>query len=728
MRPWTNLIADTQPTASDTTVEQPQRQQGEFEQHLADARSVGPTYPHVDLYDVSEEDDRLIRAASAAALERGPTPGPTTVSIYDRRLRKLADLLKQSGKSMAGLDHDALLDYAKTLLPNDKVIAPALGMVSRYREPDAIARPAPTHYRPSKKDERLIREAAEAGFGRGINAKTAANYASSLRKLAAALRPLSIAKLSDKALLGHADTLFRDDKKLIYALNRLRNYREITGQDNLGGQGVSLTLPTHPAAPSSMQVLDEHCLGNAADQGSPPAGLLNAPQVLHEMGLAAHSAIQTPAHGVLFDAERSGELSASGFNAPLLWEGMRAPACSPVQSFAQEALFDAADREGLLPAIPFDAPELWPTTTSVPHSPMQSVAQEVLFHAADREGQQRAAFDAPVLWPTISSVAHLPAQSVAPEELFDAAIRQPRAQSQNPAPQEDFGWLMNRDAAAPATHDPTSPAADESFDASFAVPENFSHGTQPAPELTCSRLSRWGLLPDAAQPVKNYDIHGERYTAVLGPRRHNDCHLIHLRSPAIGDTFDLSFAAPKDFFHRTQLAPDVMLSTLCKWDFLPTAEYPLMNYEIGGERYTAVLGPNGSNDVQLIHHPRFASRSEAAPVIPSAPSHTSDGLAFGFDRPSRFEIQVPNLQLPSAAPLSGHHPRPQVPELGELFGQDWSHGPREASPFVIDILQDLGLLPNQEVPMTRFLIHGEPYTAENLPGCRVLLFHRPQFG
>ncbi|KYK44213.1 hypothetical protein A1D31_37340 [Bradyrhizobium liaoningense] len=716
--------ADREPAASDSTVEQLQRQQAEFEQHLGDARSVGPLYPHRELYDVSEEDDRLIQAASAASLERGAPLGPTTVSIYDRRLRKLAAALKQSNKSMTGLNHDALLDYAKELLPNDRIIVPALWMVNCYREPDAVAPPIQTHYRPSKEDERLIREAAEARFGRGMDPKTAGNYASSLRKLAAALRPRSIAKLSDKALLCHADTLFRDDKRLICALNALRNYRAITGQDNLGGQGVSSSLPADPGARSSMQVLDDHPLGNAGNQRSPAAANSNAPQVWHEMGLAAHSAIQSAAQDGLFDAaERSGELPASGFNATLLWQEMRATACSPVQSFAQEALFDAADRETVLPAMPFDAPELWPTTSSVPHSPVQSVAQEELFDAADREGQPTAAFDAPVLWPTKSSVTHLTLQSVAPEEVFDAAIRQPRAEPQNPSPEEHF-----RDAAARATLDETFAAAAESFDASFAVPENFLHGTQPAPDMMRSKLSRWGLLPDAAQRVKTYDIHGERYTAVLGPRGRNDVQLIHLRSPALGDTFDVSFAVPTDFSHRTQLAPDVMLLRLGKWDFLPNAEYPFMNYEIGGERYTAVLGSRGSNDVQLIHHPQFASRSEAALLTPTAPPHTYDGLASAFDRSSWFELQAPHLQPPSAAPPSDHHPLPQVPELGALFGDDLRHGPREASPLVIDMLQNLGLLPSRDVPMTCFLIHGEPYTAESLPGGRVLLFHRPQFG
>lgn len=718
--------ADKDSAASDTTVEQPQQPQAVFEQHLGEVRQLGPIYSHSDLYDITEEDDRLIQAASGAALDRGPPPNATTIEIYDRRLRKLAEALKQSGQSIAELDDDTLLDRSKKLLPKDKVIAPALSMVSRYREPSDAA-PAPTtHYRPSKEDASLIRKATEAGFGRALDAKTAANYASSLRKLAAALRPLSVAKLSHKALLGHADALFPKDKKLIYSLNRLSDYRRIAGQDNSGADGGNSRQPIQPDADLPVQLFDhEQPLGNAADQGgSLPAHGFNATQVWEGTGLTPHSPVQRVAQDVLFDAVRRSEVPPrASFDAPILWRGMRAAAPSPVQSFAQEALFDAADREGLLPATSFDAPVLWPTTRSVTHSPVQSVAQEELFDAADRDGSAPAVdLDTSKLWTAMGSPPH-------------AVIWQPSSRSQNPASEEDFGRMMHQDGATPATHDTMSAAAGESFDASLAVPEDFSHGTQAAPDMMRSRLSRWGLLPDAAQRVKTYDIHGERYTAVLGPRGRNDVQLIHLRSPAIGDTFDVSFAVPKDFSHGTQLAPEMLLSTLGKWDFLPNGEHPVMNYEIGGDRYTAVLGPRGSNDVQLIHHPRLALPGEAALVTPTAPPHAYGGLAPGFSPLSSFELRkdaplalAPNIPLPSAAPGSGHQPSPQVPELGELFGDDWRHGPQEASPVVIDMLQNLGLLPSQEVPMTRFLIHSQPYTAESLPGGRVLLFHRPQFG
>ncbi|MHC2332101.1 hypothetical protein [Bradyrhizobium sp. USDA 4454] len=765
--------AGNRPAASETTVEQPQPQQVHFEQQLADVQQLGPIYDHRQLYDVSEEDDRLIQAASGVALERGPLPGPTTISIYDRRLRKLAEALKEDGKSMAALDDDTLLDCAKKLLPNDKVIAPALSMVSRYRKPGAAARITATHYRPSDEDERLIRKAAEAGFGRGIDAKTAGNYASSLRKLASALRPLSIARLSADKLRGHADTLFPKDTKLRYALNRLRDYRAGVRQDNLEGQGGGSHPPTQPAVRSSMLTVENQLLENAADQGVLLAGNLNAPEVWREMDLAAHSPPQSVAQDLLFDnAARSGELAVSCFDAPLLWQGMRAPAFSSVQSFAQEELFDATDRESLMAAAPYDQSALWRTMSAASHSNLQSADQGALFHGIDRDDLLPGmAFDAPepasrvnLVVPSpvqsiaqkqlfeaadlegflvaddlivpeflreLESTANLPIESAGREEFLDAATSQPNSRLRNLASEEYLARTMDQGGAAPAT---TPFPASESFDASLVVPDDFSHGNQPAPDMMRSKLGHWGLLPDATQPVKTYDIHGEPYTAVLGPGGHNDIQLIHLRSLAVGDTFDVSFAVPKDFSHCTQPAPDMMLSQLGNWDFLPDAENPVMNYEIAGERYTAVLGPRGPNDVQLIHHPGFVLRGEAALVTPTAPPHIYSGPVSGLNPPATLELRKdapstlePNLPLPSAASAWSHQPAPQMPELGELFGPDWRDGPREASPFVIDMLQDLGLLPSQGVPMTCFLIHGQPYTAESLPGGRILLFHRPQF-
>ncbi|WP_050420744.1 hypothetical protein [Bradyrhizobium tropiciagri] len=101
-----------------------------------------------------------------------------------------------------------------------------------------------------------------------------------------------------------------------------------------------------------------------------------------------------------------------------------------------------------------------------------------------------------------------------------------------------LGRSMEQAAPSSARAATTSPAAREIYAASFAVPEDFSHGTQPASATMLSKLGRWGLLPDAAQPVKQYDIRGERYFAIMGPGGPNDVRLIHEPRMAPTDTPD----------------------------------------------------------------------------------------------------------------------------------------------------------------------------------------------
>lgn len=96
-------------------------------------------------------------------------------------------------------------------------------------------------------------------------------------------------------------------------------------------------------------------------------------------------------------------------------------------------------------------------------------------------------------------------------------VPQPSTQPANRASPALLGRSMDQAAPASSRAERTSPAPREIYAASFAVPENFSHGTQPASDTMRSKLGRWGLLPNEAQPVKEYDIRGERYTALLGP-------------------------------------------------------------------------------------------------------------------------------------------------------------------------------------------------------------------
>ncbi|WP_271620832.1 hypothetical protein [Bradyrhizobium sp. CCBAU 51745] len=411
-----------------------------------------------------------------------------------------------------------------------------------------------------------------------------------------------------------------------------------------------------------MRPADEQPIGKVAEgRDSLPPGL-NAPQVWHGVGLAhspvqsvdqdvlfdaahgeslllatmlgptvgsmSHSPVQSVAQEELFDAaDRENLLSGTTSDAPLSWPTMSSTVHSPVQSVSQDALFDAADREHLMPALTFDALVPWPTMSSTIPSPVQGVPQDALFDAADRENLMPApTFDAPVPGPTMSRTIALPLQSVAQEDLFNAATWQPSFRQPDSGSEHQSGQMMNEGAATQTRPERRFAAIGEAFDVSLCVPEDFSHGTQAAPN-TMHRLRRWGLLPDAGQRVKAYDIRGERYMAVLGPGGIEDVQLVHLRSPAIGDTFDVSLAVPKTFSHGTQLAPDMMLSTLGEWDFLPVAEHPIMNLEIGGERYTAILGPEGPKDVQLIHHPGPALPGGATSAAPGTSSDIYGGLA-----------------------------------------------------------------------------------------------------
>ncbi|MGY3622261.1 hypothetical protein [Bradyrhizobium sp. USDA 10063] len=79
-------------------------------------------------------------------------------------------------------------------------------------------------------------------------------------------------------------------------------------------------------------------------------------------------------------------------------------------------------------------------------------------------------------------------------------------------------------------------------------------------------------------------------------------------------------------------------------------------------------------------------------------------------------------------PLSASHH--EVRDIGPLIGSDWEHGSRRASDVLIDILDNIGLLPTHFVPITRFSINREPYTAELGPeGPRdVRLIYHAQVG
>ncbi|MET2832810.1 Ulp1 family isopeptidase [Mesorhizobium shangrilense] len=229
------------------------------------------------------------------------------------------------------------------------------------------------------------------------------------------------------------------------------------------------------------------------------------------------------------------------------------------------------------------------------------------------------------------------------------------AAAQHSAPQEAFGWPENLpgegnedDAVLPSSPVPTA-HHHQAPDFGGAVRHlNWRHGDRRAPDELMGALDRSSLLPSEEVPL--------RYRPELAPkpslRVGNSASPELFRptmeqavpasaraeetAPPVGETIDVSFAVPEDFSHRTQSAPETMLSSLSHLGLLPDAEQRVMSYDIRGERYTAVLGTGGPNDVQLIHHPRPRPMSEAALAAP-ARALSSDfyrGLGSLLDLPS----------------------------------------------------------------------------------------------
>ncbi|MBM2716168.1 hypothetical protein JQK88_34405 [Mesorhizobium caraganae] len=227
------------------------------------------------------------------------------------------------------------------------------------------------------------------------------------------------------------------------------------------------------------------------------------------------------------------------------------------------------------------------------------------------------------------------------------------AAAQHSAPQEAFGWPEklpgegNEDAVLPSSLVPTAhhhqaPDPVESF-----RPLSWRHDHQQAADELMGALDRSNLLPIEQVPLRyrplapQPSLRAENSASpeLFRPTMEQAVPAFaraEETGPPVGETIDVSFAAPEDFSHRTQSAPETMLSSLSHLGLLPDAEQRVMSYDIRGERYTAVLGTRGPNDVQLIHHPRLRPMSEAALAAPArAPS--SDiyrGLGSLIDLPS----------------------------------------------------------------------------------------------
>ncbi|MGY4431008.1 hypothetical protein ACVWWO_003485 [Bradyrhizobium sp. F1.13.1] len=148
---------------------------------------------------------------------------------------------------------------------------------------------------------------------------------------------------------------------------------------------------------------------------------------------------------------------------------------------------------------------------------------------------------------------------------------------------------------------------------------------------------------------------------------------------------------------RGGLAPDPLIAELRESGLLPAVLRP-ESVLINGMRYAAVLWPG------------------RVPVTPNNPEGKNFILTLGY---SELGLQP----LPRVQQMNEIEP---FPDIGASVGLGWIHSPRVADDSLIGILRAFRLLPTPEVPMPRFYIHGERYTAETGPDGRILVIHRRQ--
>ncbi|MGY3238188.1 hypothetical protein ACVWZ4_001155 [Bradyrhizobium sp. USDA 4472] len=675
------------------------RQEG-FEQHLPEARPPDPApvssrgrrrnqLPHLS----TEDRDIIDKAIAQYASSRKEAP----VYQYAARLRRLINDIRARGLSTDLTDHQSLAKHAKAHIPDNFIIT---GLNIRYVAGGA------RRAAPSAEDAPFIEQLTNPGK---LKDDSFSSYRDALRRFSKALKGVgqSISKLDHDSRVKFAHELLPKNKNLISALRKFRDQLDAkqvsgpSGSRGTGGDGVpsprSGGVPAEvwdlfddaveepPTNPVELQRLEqgfrEELHGRRDDQGVrsglafdaeqfPPAKLRRVLNHLDDQSMPSQASVD-PTELLRLQEQLHNEIQRQPDEQPS--RSFSVDQEFNLEQFSPGALRRLLDAEleqpqvpvnpthlnagaGVLMQVPLHELERLPTMQHSGHEQPAALSRSSVLSSDDNRPtnfvintDRYTVLFVPPGMTRQSTPLHPPSAAIGFGSRSESAP-QPNAPSGNQASPALPSRRMEQAAPASDRAEAVSRALGETFDVSLSVPEDFSHGTQPAPGMMRFRLGHWGLLPDVAQRVKTYDIRGERYTAVLGPGGPNDVQLIHLRSPAIGDTFDVSFAVPKDFSHRTQPAPDMMLSTLGKWDFLPVAEHPMMNYEIGGERYTAVLGPKGPDDVQLIHHSRIADKS-----APAAPSDVYDVL----DLPTTPEELTDYANYLSAFPriLSG-------PELG----------------------------------------------------------------
>ncbi|QKC92245.1 hypothetical protein EB230_30510 [Mesorhizobium sp. NZP2234] len=509
-----------------------QARQAGFEQHVAEPRRAEPVasgaratgYPHLS----DEHRDLIDKAIAHAAAQQKYSE--STVLKYRYALRRLANDLGARGQATDLKNHQSLVDHLDAFFPKSDDMKSALHVLRAYHEPGYSASVGARANRyPHLSDEHrdvIDKAIAHAEAQQHHSAPTLRIYSYALRRLANDLgaRGQATDLKNHQSLVDHLDTFFpknTDIKDIRPALNVLRAYHE---------PGYSATGRWPVAVPSKA---DAHVL----EQVTSDSSLAPSTRVAYGRSLRRFSEA----------LERRGQtISGLDHDSRIKF----AEALFPGNDFLRLALERVRDAKPASDRIVADAL----AAAGSGHAGVEAAAPPVLAASQQQIRPWPDALDQGNLLPperfiinNEHSTAPLrPAERQGTDNPQSIAIQQPpseggRVPMQPPMRQlgelplqgvpvqgtgsEHIGSLHA--GAAPSARSEAPPAAiEDSINVSFAVPKDFSHGTQRVPDAMLSFLDRHGLLPDAEKPEWHFDINGHGYTA-RRPEGGNDVWLLH---------------------------------------------------------------------------------------------------------------------------------------------------------------------------------------------------------
>ena len=232
-----------------------------FEQHLAEARPPDPGpvsgggrsgrnyHPHLS----AEHRDIIDKAIAQYVAQKNPQR--KTVNRYTQALRRLGNDLGANRITIDLGDHQSLVRYVKTYFPKDEDMKKGLGVLRAYHDPSYVTSGGRPRTIPSAEDAPLSERLSASGMKPG----SAARHDRSLRRFSNALNlaGYSISGLDHATRIEFAQKLFPKDEHLLFALGKVRDDEDVSGAGaSQEPSAYAVPSPTSRLYPDDARIID----------------------------------------------------------------------------------------------------------------------------------------------------------------------------------------------------------------------------------------------------------------------------------------------------------------------------------------------------------------------------------------------------------------------------------------------------------------------------------------